>query len=236
MRKSLSFLLILLILSGCATTSNSVREFSILKKEPLIKVDDLSTYDMAYLDKSHYFVQIESAVTKEKAQKRVGMIFTTETLKQQKISLNSINLKSWISKSLKNQGYFIERISSSSQVVILVEYGMEEYPSVKYQQNFKGKLYNRYLNLRALNYPAFKKQKQQKVLWELRVSSIGPDTEIGKILPILGAFVGEGLGKTLEDKFFISNNDPRLDSTKEIPTAISVEEFKPTVEELKFFN
>lgn len=236
MFKAVLGFLILLIFTGCATTGQSVRQFSLLKPQSATSLNSLSVYDMAYLDKSHYFVNVEGAKGKSEGRKRVGLIFTTETLKQQKISLNSINLKTWISKNLKQQGYYIERITSQTQVVVLVEYGVEEYKNEQYSSQFKEKLNNRYLNLRALDYPAFRDKKEQKVLWEVRVNSIGPEQDIGKILPIIGAFVGEGINRNITDKFFISNNDPRLDITKEIPTAISVDEFKPTVDELKFFN
>ena len=90
--------------------------------------------------------------------------------------------------------------------------------------------------MKALDYPELRNNKEHKVLWETRVSSIGPETEMAKILPVLAAFVEEGLDKNVEAKYFVSTNDPRLEPTKTIPTSISVEEFKPTVEELKFFN
>lgn len=228
--------LILLILTGCATGQKSLTNFSILPQDSAVKMDSLSIADLAYLDKSHYLIQVEGAKSKNKAKKMVGLIFTSETLKQQGLSLNSIYLKSWLKTALKTQGYYLERISSRSQVVILVEYGFDPVEGKKYQQEFKGKLYNRYLKMKALAYPELRNNQEQKVLWEVRVSSIGPDTEMGKILPVLAAFVSEGIEQNVESKYFVSTNDPRLESTNTIPTSISVEEFKPTVEELNFFN
>ena len=225
--------LILLISTGCATSKKDLTQFSILPEVSQVSVNSLSDFDLAYLDRGHYLVQLEGAKSSIKPKKLVGLIFTTETLKQQGLSLNSIYLKSWLKTSLKTQGYYLERISSKSQVVLLVEYGLSEYSSGK---DFKGKLYNRYLKIKALDYQQLRSQDKQEVLWEVRVSSIGPETEISKILPVLAAFVDEGIEKNVENKRFISTNDPKLEQTKPIPSAISVEEFKPTVEELNFFN
>lgn len=236
MIKQIWGLLILTSLIGCTTLpKGSVTDFSLLPPEEL-SLDKISVYDMAYLDKAQYLVSIEGAKGKMASQKRVGLIFTTETLKQQQISITSINLKSWLVKELKGNGYYIERISPRSQVVILVEYGVQEIKNSTYEQQFQKKLYNRYLNLRALNYPKFKEDKQIEVLWETRISSLGPETDINKILPVLSALVPEVVGQNKKEILLVAKNDPRLENTKEVPTAISVEEFKPTVEELKFFN
>lgn len=230
-------LFLIILVTGCATTKvGPVDRFSLLPQNIPVAMQDLTPMDMAYLDKSQYLVQMEAAKGKDTGEKRVGLIFTSETMRQQPISLTSINLKSWLVKGLKNQGYFLERTNNQTQVVILVEYGVEEINNPVYVQQFHKKLYNRYLNLRALNYPAFRDKRQQKVLWEVRLSSLGPESNMNKILPVLSALVPEAVNQQTTQTLLVAPGDPRLQMTKELPTAISVEEFKPTVEELKVFN
>jgi hypothetical protein len=228
---------LIILLSGCATTKvGPVDRFSLLPQEIPISMQSLTPMDMAYLDKSQFLVQMEAAKGKTSGDKRVGLIFTTETMRQQPISLTSINLKSWLVKALKTQGYFLERTNSQTQVVILVEYGIEEINNPVYVQQFHKKLYNRYLNLRALNYPSYRDKREQQVLWEVRLSSLGPESNMNKVLPVLTALVPEAVNQQVTQTLLISPGDPRLEISKEAPTAISVEEFKPTVEELKVFN
>lgn len=230
-------LFLIILLSGCATTKvGPVERFSLLPETTPVNMQELTPMDMAYLDRSQFLVQIEAAKGKDGGGKRVGLIFTTETMRQQPISLTSINLKTWLVKGLKTQGYFIERTNSLTQTVILVEYGIEEVKNNLYTQQFHKKLYNRYLNLRALNYPAYRDKKEQKVLWEARISSLGPEMDMNKILPVLSALVPEVVNQASNQSLLVAPKDPRLELTKELPTAISVEEFKPTVEELKVFN
>jgi hypothetical protein len=235
--KAVLALFLIIFLAGCATTKvGPVDRFSLLPENTPIHMQDLSPMDMAYLDKSQFLVQVEAAKGKDSGGKRVGLIFTTETMHQQPISITSINLKSWLVKGLKTQGYFFERTNPQTQAVILVEYGVEEINNPIYQQQFHKKLYNRYLNLRALNYPAYRESRAQKVLWEVRLSSLGPESDMNKILPVLSALVPEVVNQSVTQNLLVAPGDPRLELTKEVPTAISVEEFKPTVEELKVFN
>ena len=230
-------LFLIILLTGCATVKTGpVGRFSLLPETTPVHMQDLTPMDMAYLDKSQFLVQMEAAKGKEKGGKRIGLIFTTETMRQQPISITSINLKSWLVKGLKTIGYFLERTNAQTQVVILVEYGVEEINNPTYVQQFHKKIYNRYLNLRALNYSAYRDSKRQKVLWEVRLSSLGPESNMNKILPVLSALVPEAINQQVTQTLLVSPRDPRLEMTKEVPTAISVEEFKPTVEELKVFN
>lgn len=223
---------LILLISSCASTNKPVTEFTLLSKSAISSLEKMDGSQIASLDRGQYLVQIEGAFRKTSSKNKTGLIFVNDTLKQKEISLESIFLKNWIKKILKNNQYYIERLSTQSKVVVLVEYGTEELVHPK----TKEKLQNRYLKMRAIDYSLFKKNKTQDVFWEARISSLGYDIEMKEILPKLAAFLDEAVEKDVNYKMWLSEEDPRFELTKQIPTAISVDEFKPTVEELKFFN
>lgn len=229
------FLIFLFILSSCSSLSKKpldLRKLSLIKESKLSNLESLSLRDLAFLDKEQYLIHVESATTENYKINNVGIVFVNESLKQQGLTLGSIHLKKWIEDAFLIKNYQVERINKSTQVVVLVEYGVNNVPP---NPNIPYKLHQRFLSLRALDYKKLK-IGELHVFWEMKISSIGVSTEINKILPILASFIENNIGTNFENHYLLSINDPQLERTKKIPSGIIIDDFKPTVEELNFFN
>ena len=218
--KKLAFLTILLLATGCATTGNKTIEE--------VKVPKVSS-----LDKNKYVVSVNAKNFNSKLKKRASIIFINSQMKQKGVNVNAVNLRHWISNSLSKKGYYLDRLGPLINFAILVEYGIEPLSSKEGQEEV---MFNRYIKLSAIDYAKFKQSKKVSLLWETKIHSVGPDSDLSKILPIVAGFLNESVETDLSKEYVLDSNDPRLESTKEVPTTIPVDDFKPTLDELNFFN
>lgn len=226
-------ILLALFLTGCATTSSQN-----LPSREVIGLEGLDPYEVSNLDKGQYFLAINSKAYKTGLKKRASIIFINNQMKQKNINLNTVNLRYWLKNQLAKREYFIDRLSPLIQIAVLVEYGVEPVNSPAYQQKFDKVLFNRYLKVYAIDYAKFKNSKKVDIVWDVDISSLGPSEDLSKVLPVLASFIPDVLEQNLEKgkKVIVPQNDPRLEATKEVPTSIPVDDFKPTVDELNFFN
>ena len=218
--KKLAFLTILLLATGCATTGTK-------------SIEEVQVPKVSSLDKNKYVVSVNAKNFNSKLKKRASIIFINSQMKQKGVNVNAVNLRHWISNSLSKKGYYIDRLGPLINFAILVEYGIEPISSREGQEEV---MFNRYIKLSAIDYAKFKQNKKVNLLWETKIHSVGPDSDLSKILPIVAGFLNESVETDLSKEYVLDSNDPRLESTKEVPTTIPVDDFKPTLDELNFFN
>lgn len=218
--KKLAFLTILILATGCATTGG--------KNNDTVSVPKVSS-----LDRNKYVVSVNSKNFNSKLKKRASIIFINSQMKQKNINVNAVNLRHWISSSLSKKGYYLDRLGPLINFAILVEYGIEPLNNREGQEEV---MFNRYIKLSAIDYNKFKQNKKVSLLWETKIHSVGPDSDLSKILPVVSGFLNESIETDLTQEYVLDANDPRLEITKEVPTTIPVDDFKPTLDELNFFN
>lgn len=197
-------------------------------------VEGLTYGDLVSLDKNTFLVELKGTnyKTLDQKQKKASLMVVNEKLKQQTLNMPSINLKHWLKKQLNKQSYFVESyLNSKTPLVILVQYGDR-----KIKESRVGDMNLRYLRVIAVDYQAYKNKKTLVPIWEGQISSIGYQRTAEEILPILGSFIDRIIGQNINERVLLPITDPVLEKTKDVPVTIVIDDLKPSLEELEFFN
>ena len=221
----------LLLTLGCS--SSLKKADSSLENLSLV---GLSLSDLSNLDEKQFLIEVQAKKNKDGFKKRAALVFLNPEMTNRKLNLNTINLKFWLRGFLNDKGYLLEKLNSKTNLVIVVSYGVSAAHNKNYEETFGKSLTQKKLEIKALDYQALKKDNH-KPFWEGKISSVGPENDISLILPAMASFLKDVIDTDLDsNRIIIPSNDPRLQLTKEVPTAIPIDEFKPSIEELNFFN
>ena len=197
-------------------------------------IEGLTYGDLVTLDKSTYLVELQGKNYKnlESKNKKAALIVVNEKFKQRSLNVPSINLKYWLKKQLNSKSYYVESyLNSKTPTVVLVQFGERSMPNDKV-----GELKVRYLRLIAVDYQAYKNKKEVVPIWEGQISSVGPSKGVEDMLPILGSFIDRSIGQDVKERILMPATDPILDKTKDVPVSIVIDDLKPSLEEIEFFN
>lgn len=226
-----------LFLVSCATTAPKKTVEDMVAPQILDPafVEGLSYADLLALDKSVFLVETRSQnlrAHKEKY-KKSSIIVVNEKYKQRTaLNMPLINLKYWLKKQLNSKEYLVEGyLHGKTPIAVLVQYGQMPL------QNTKGlDLKVRYIRLTAIDYQEYKKNKSFVPLWEGQVSSVGPKATAEEVMGVLGAFLDKVIENGEVKRYLLPSNDPLLDKTKDVPASVVIDDLKPSLEELEFFN
>lgn len=234
-----SWFLVFLVLglAGCASSPVKKSVEEMVQPEALAPtfLEGLNYGDLISLDKSVYLVEIKSKNLRphKEKHKKASVIVVNEKYKQRSaLNLPLINLKYWLRRQLNTKEYYVESyLHGKTPISVLVQYGQMPL------QNNKGlDLKVRYIRLIAIDYQEYKKSKHFVPLWEGQISSVGPKATAEEMMPVLGAFIDKVVETGENKRFLVPLNDPILEKTKDLPASVVIDELKPSLEELEFFN
>ena len=235
--RNLIILSMLLFLSACATTAPKKTVNDLVSPEAVGPelLEGLSYGDLVSLDKSVFLVEVKSKnlrVNKEKYKKGAMVVVNDKYKQSSALNMPLISLKHWLKKQLGAKEYIIEGyLHGKTPILILVQYGQSP------MEQTKGlNLYMRYVRLIAVDYQEYKKSKNLVPYWEGQVSSVGPRPRAEEVIHVLGAFLDKTMESTGSKRYLIPTNDPLLEKTKDVPSSIVIDDLKPSLEELEFFN
>lgn len=216
---------------GCAS--------SLKKEAPVVSsqsLEGLSISDLANLDKKQFLIELNSFKKEENFKRKASLVFLNPEMSNRRLNLNTINLKFWLRGFLNDKGYILEKLHSKSSIVIVVDYGISSIKSPAYEQTFGKSLSQKTLTIKAYNYQDLKKEKS-KILWEGKITNLGPEADLSVVLPVMASFLKDVMETNVsKSQIMIPHNDPKLELTKEVPTAIPIDDYKPSIEELNLFN